>query len=311
MFSSINFFPNSMVAIEFLNNVDVNKVLEPKTNKIYIVKDFITITATLTCNNSVIYILNGQIDIDIESRAGIWVAPGGRLISVPNTISRIGSVNRSPQNPDEFVVSTVGNNKGVIISGGLKDYTVENFEYLKNYPAQNINKPTIVSGIFELEYLGKNPNVNLDNISFQFLCFIGLQKNETQELSFRFASLTNSNSFSFFNSSFHINDLYMDGIDAFNVLSLYDQSNITVGGSGRFFVVSNQRKLRSGNIFFIDDLQSSFEILELSLISMASLQLSGTNIVINGNASANFQPLEKENNYLRCQIVTGGVIFTR
>ena len=293
-----------MVEYKILNNIPQGQTLtlQNQDEIIYLVFTMITINGTLESgSNSLIYILNGIIDIGLpNNRAGIWIAPGGQLIN--NGYLKIQGSVKSNNSPYEYTPAYFADNLGLVISGGTKDYICPDTQY--GFAHSKIAyRPSLISGEIELVNLGSLV------LNYNIINFVGVETTEVQNLFFRATSYKGNDGIKTFSSNFNIQQINLDTINSDNSINLDDNSTIystltcAIINRSNSFIYTNAISCKNN---------SSFIINPNVLVSINSryLYLVNNDLEISGPDKIYYLPKINETIYLRGQVQTNGVTFS-
>ena len=282
---------------------------------IYIVNKLVSIAGTCRAkpgeaDNCAFYIVNGPINNNSKERAGIWVKPGATFGTFEtNGIVYLNSVD---QVENEYVVSLNGDNLGLVISGGTKDYTPNRIPF-NNFPAKNIGTKTSVIGKITADGLGSNVIIyeKTDSYYYQPLTLIGMVETEFvgNNIIYELYNIINNNTFLLLNTEISIQSIYLNGFDSYSILTIEENSKVK---TSTVLQIINQFIERTGNTLKLKD--GSLECPNGCFVAINSTYLSNnTNqqkILITGNSSYAFQPNLTDNYYSRALSRNKGVIFS-
>lgn len=289
-------------------NIKPSEIFKLNSDSKYIVFNILKIEGTLLVPSDVsatIFIINGVINTGLpNNRAGIWVAPGGQIIC--NNNLKLQSVVPSNNSKYEYCPSYFADNLGLVISGGTKNFTCKDEQYIfaKSEDVESSYRASVVSGNIEMINLGSLV------LNYNIMTFVGVVSKEVSNLSVKASGYKTDDSLQFFGTDCSIENVFIDCINSENILDLDENSTININKS-LLLINRNTNLINQKNVIQCTN-NSSLNIIPNAQISINSKFLSTINdpLEVSGPDTIYYLPKINEPIYQRGQIQTNGVTFS-
>ena len=289
-------------------NIPPGTTYELTNNQNYVVLKILEIRGTLLIPSNVsatIFIINGIINTGLpNNRAGIWVAPGGKIQNDGKL--RLESVVPSNNSIYEPCPAYFADNLGLVISGGTKNFTCNDkqYEFAKAEDVTFLYGSSYITGKFELINLGSLV------LNYNFVTFIGIVPEEVENLDIMSIGYKSDDGMEFFGTECFIENVFINTIDSDNTIDLDEESNITINKS--LILINRSTSLLPQRNAIECSGNSNLIIKPNSKISINSKFLFTINnsLTITGPDATYYLPKINEPIYQRGQIQTNGVTFS-